>query len=217
MYFGTRSIISYVDLESELVQMLRSFSYPSITSYCQHSSSNQRDNNLNLSCNDPNEIDIDGFGGDSAVLPTEISSVKLKSGGQLPKYFVDYGLGNLFQHPTVSMYLFDGIDTDERIHWTPNFITSADLLHSICSIPFEPEFKNLMKFRNKIDYHKESSNIFVENLEFALCEWYEVSSLLEIGIIIAGNLEIELLAIQHVKVMFLDKLFENLIRDLFLD
>ena len=181
-YFASRSIISYNDLELELVETLRSFSIPSMASLQM-----QNQNFLNgkeESCShDPNEIDIENlenFADDS------YKSIQYDENHFTCKSFSDFGLGPLYNHPVVCQY-FPEITSCIA---TEPFISAAEILN--CLATSDTDFK-------------DASIIEIEQI---LCKKLGVKDLLKLGIILGGNLKLEMLMISHVNAARMKLLIE---------
>jgi Domain of unknown function (DUF3883) len=162
-YFGSRSILSYLDLEFELVEVLRSFMIPSVSTITSTQLPEQTQQNQ-----DPNEINVD----DPEVTQCE----DLKSTSDTISSFYDYGIGPLYLHPSVSSYFPELA----RVGCTEHFVTSSNILGCMASS------------------ESDLSLFSIEDLESCLCEEFGVSNLLNIGIIITGNLKLEIVMLRHV-------------------
>jgi hypothetical protein len=162
-YFGSRSILSYLDLESELVEVLRSFMIPTVSILI----STQQPEKIKQN-QDPNEINVDDpdltHFDDVKSIPDVISS------------FNDYGIGPLYLHPSISSY-FPKLAQDGC---TELFVTSSDVLGCLASS------------------ESDLSSFSIDDMEFCLCEEFGTSSMLNIGIIITGNLKLEIVMLRHV-------------------
>jgi Domain of unknown function (DUF3883) len=158
-YFGSRSILSYLDLESELVEVLRSFMIPTVSIFI----STQQPKNK-----DPNEINVDD--------PDLTHFDDVKSTPDAISSFNDYGIGPLYLHPSISSY-FPELAQDGC---TKLFVTSSDVLGCLASS------------------ESDLSSFSIEDIEFYLCEEFGTSSMLNIGIIITGNLKLEIVMLRHV-------------------
>lgn len=169
-YFGSTAIISYLDVERDLVTVLRSFSLPSLKSLYDQ----QQSAACNQQIKDPHEIDID----DLEEAANEAIEGNLSS--QEPTIespsFLDYGIGPLYHHPSVSHYFPQLLPNSS----TENFVGSTVILRSLATCL------------------KDISSATVEKLEAFVCKDLEVSKLSDVGIIITGNLKLELTMIGHV-------------------
>ena len=169
-YFGSTAIISYLDVERDLVTVLRSFSLPSLKSLYDQ----QQSAACNQQIKDPHEIDIDDLeeAANEAVegnLSSEEPTIESPS-------FLDYGIGPLYHHPSVSHYFPQLLPNSS----TENFVGSTVILRSLATCL------------------KDISSATVEKLEAFVCKDLEVSKLSDVGIIITGNLKLELTMIGHV-------------------
>ena len=182
-YVGSRSILSYRDLENELVQILQSFCIPSITTFRKQNHDKHLEQHQQLLQKtqqhqgqveewDPNEIDIEDS--DDPII-CKAGDENVKKNDQLPGSccFLDFGIGPLSLHPIVSLYFPGGNNAE-------HFITSADILDSLAS------------------YDTDSKGSSITELELYLCTEYDVNSLSDIGIILNGNLKLEMLMIKHI-------------------
>ena len=151
------------------MQVLRTFAIPSIKSLQQKSP-----NEPQL---DPHEIDIDDEDDNCELSHNEIDQTT-----DLPKKestslsFLEFGVGPLHLVPFVRLY-FPGL-SDPKM--TENFVAAADILYSLSSSEFDFSCVNL------------------EELENHLCSEFNVSSLTEVGIVICGDLKLELVMLNHV-------------------
>jgi Domain of unknown function (DUF3883) len=162
-YFGSRSVLSYLDLESELVEVLRSFMIPSVSIFISTQQPEQTKQNQ-----DPNEINVDD--------PDLIHFNDFKSTPDVVSSFNDFGIGPLYLHPSVRSY-FPELARDGR---TELFVTSSDILGRLALS------------------ESDLSSLSIEDLESCLCEDFGTSSLRNIGIIVAGNLKLEIVMLRHV-------------------
>lgn len=169
-YFGSTAIISYLDVERDLVTVLRSFSLPSLKSL----NDQQQSAACNQQIKDPHEIDIDD------VEESANEAVGENFSSQEPTIespsFLDYGIGPLYHHPSVSHYFPQLLQNSS----TENFVGSTVVLRSLASCL------------------KDISCATVEKLEAFVCKDLEVSKLSDIGVIVTGNLKLELTMIGHV-------------------
>lgn len=169
-YFGSTAIISYLDVERDLVTVLRSFSLPTLKSLYDQ----QQSAACSQQIKDPHEIDID----DLQEAASELIEENLSS--QEPAIaspsFLDYGIGPLYHYPSVSRYFPQLLQNSS----TENFVGSTVILRSLASIL------------------RDISCATVEKLEAFVCKDLEVSKLSDIGVIITGNLKLELTMIGHV-------------------
>ena len=168
-YFASRSIISYKDLELELVQTLRSFSIPSMVSL-QLQNQKFLNGKKEHHSPDPNEIDIENLEGDS------YDAIQCDENQLICTTFLDFGLGPLYTHPAVCQY-FPEIPSFVA---TEAFISAAEILHCLASS--ETDFKV----------------VSINEIEKILCKEFGSKNLLSLGIILGGNLKLEMLMISHV-------------------
>lgn len=119
---------------------------------------------------DPNEIEIEYDIAPVGNIDEKAIDVKSRF------CFLDYGIGPLHQHPTVKLYF-----PDIASRSLDYLITSEDVLTHLA--------------QSEIIDLKSSTTA---ELEFFLCKEFEVHNLQDIGIIITGNLKLEMVMISHV-------------------
>ena len=202
-YFSTRSIISYLDLDYEIARMLHSFSLPSMRSL-QVSKTVGTPRVVTITT-DPNEINLDDDPhlmtdpiGSSSTIPT-VSS------------FTDFGVGPLYLHTLVSLYFpiqqylqaisnADGYSSNSSSNSSSNeifdhFITARDVLSCLASVETLP----LSLTNNSSSNNNSLSSSAAAVVELFLCEQYEVTNLLEVGIVVSGDMKLEMLMLSHVQ------------------
>lgn len=157
-----------------MVVTLLSFSIPSIASL-QIQNRKVLNEREQLQVQDPNEIDID----DQENVTFSIDSNNLDNCDGKPlvySSFLDFGLGPLYSHPVVCLY-FPGISSDIT---TEPFISSAAILNCLASSDTNLRYAS------------------TDEMEVSLCAEFGVKHLLDLGIILGGNLKMEMLMISHV-------------------
>jgi Domain of unknown function (DUF3883) len=169
-YFGSTAIISYLDVERDLVTVLRSFSLPSLKSLYDQ----QQIAACNQQIKDPHEIDIDDL--QEAANEAVRENLSAQEPAVAAPSFLDYGIGPLYHFPSVSHYFPQLLQNNS----TENFVGSTVILRSLASCL------------------KDISCATVEKLEAFVCKDLEVSKLSDIGVNITGNLKLELTMIGHV-------------------
>ena len=181
-YFASRSIISYNDLELELVETLRSFSIPSMASLQMQNQKFMNGKEESYS-HDPNEIDIENM---ENFVDDSYKTIQYDENHFTCKSFLDFGLGPLYNHPVVCQY-FPEITSCIA---TEAFISAAEILN--CLATSDTDFK-------------DASIIEIEQI---LCKKLGVKDLLKLGIILGGNLKLEMLMISHVNAARMKLLIE---------
>jgi hypothetical protein len=213
-FIGTKSIISLRDLDVEISLLLQSFCYPEYN--IKH--------NINLTSSqssssfekDPNEIDLDiDEIGDDCNNNNNINN-RLKT-------LYDYGLPPICQHPRVmQMFSLHHFHNDSNC-FRGNSCSGLQCYSSCCmcynnsSILSSSDICNyLIEFlRSKDDLKIETINqhnysvdciqqtelplpFNIVQFEQYLCESIEINLLGDVGIVIKGDLKLELLMAQHV-------------------
>ena len=124
---------------------------------------------------DPHEIDIDDL---EDSVHVEDGQDKISQECEIGSYsFLDYGIGPLYYHPSVSYYFPQLLQNST----TEYFVTARDILGSLAS-----SLRNI-------------ASDPVDELEIYLCKEFDVNRLSDIGIIITGNLKLEMVMIGHVR------------------
>ena len=134
----------------------------------------QQSASFNQQIKDPHEIDIDDLEDSAHVEDGQdyISQERLTDSYS----FLDYGIGPLYYHPSVSYYFPQLLQNST----TERFLTAKDILGSLAS-----SLRNI-------------SSDAVDKVESYLCKEFDVNRLADIGIIITGNLKLEMVMIGHV-------------------
>ena len=171
-YVGTQSIVSYYDLEQELCGMLRSFNIPVKTVTTE---------------GDPNEVKIDSDMYEECVKQV---SDQLFS-------FEEFGIGPLYLHPLVQQMFprmnFDGISSSRcRKVSTADIITRQNEFQSSCSST------GFNSGREDRDRGREKVRVDLTRFQAFVCQYYEVSHVSAVGVLLRGTLEAELLMLRHV-------------------
>ena len=195
-YFSTRSIISYLDLDYEIARMLHSFSIPSMRSL---QVSKTVDTSMVVTVStDPNEINLDD--------DPHLTADPIEPTTTIPAVisFTDFGIGPLYLHALVSLYFpvqqyLQTISSSSSSEIFDHFITARDVLSCLAAAETLP-----LSLTNSNSL-SSSTAVAVESY---LCEQYEVTSLLEVGIVLSGDMMLEMLMISHVQAARLKLLAE---------
>jgi hypothetical protein len=158
-YLVANEVLTWVDLERDIVSYLRSMSVGNIQKVCGNSVSKESPGI------DPNEIDLDLDIGETATDPI----LDQPQGEKIPQNFIDFGIGKLIGHPLLIekfgiLHAHSDIERDK-------YITKQDILKHL------HQYLILQKFSFSLD-------LFIQYL----CQGYEVRFLLNLGVVFQSDL-----------------------------
>lgn len=171
--------MSLWDLDTQCAEYLHSFNLlPLLT--LRHQS--QQDTSKNLCAGDPNEVDLDvdndastaAADPNSALEPIDIHS------------FEAYGMGRLLYHPLVWRY-FGRITQYE----------STDKAYLRCEDVLQHLLDYQTQKKSQSGHSRKFNEFDVQDFVSYLCTSLEISDLIEVGVVIQGNLHAERVALEH--------------------
>ena len=169
---------------------------------------------------DPNEINLD----DDPPLAADPAGpiISMPTTPPTVSSFTDFGLGPLYLHTLVSLYFpvqqylqtisntdgnnttttttTNGSNSSSSSEVLDHFVTARDVLSCLASAETLP-----LSLTTANSDSLSSSAAVVESY---LCEQYEVTSLLEVGIVLSGDMMLEMLMLSHVQAARLKLLAE---------
>lgn len=173
--FATTSIISLWDLDVQSAEYLHSFNVPPLKSVLPTPTVAPSQ----PSSGDPNEVDLD------IEAPSESSAVSAVHSDT--HSFESYGVGRLLYHSLVWRY-FARITQYESSD--KEYLCSEDMLQYLL------DYQTLKKSQS--GHNRKFNDFNVQDFISFVCTALEISDLIEVGVVIQGNLQAERVALEQV-------------------
>jgi len=190
-YFATRSVLAYVDAERELVDALNAFALPPLPSLAGDATAAAV-----AAVADPNEIDLDADVGAPAALAAADAAAAAAVRPPLPARYEDFGLGALYLHPLVAAYFpvqqhvlasapADGVSAEGVL---AAFVSARDVLAALAAADADALPAATLR-----------SAEAAAAAEAYLCAHWDVPSLLAVGVVLQGDLALEVRTLFRVR------------------